>query len=172
MEKKNTVKIAKGGTKKAATARKLAKRKPATRKPARKPVAKKLTPMQERDLKAKQKVEELLKDSTFTQPKEDDLIILDEEPKGIDWLQEQVALLSQQVETLKKDLAKAKTENAKGDEGEIKKGIGVLFEELQTNYIKMGRNPNTGISNLVIPPVAFMNRLIMFFPFLGKLKRY
>ena len=71
-QRKNTVGIAKSGTKKATA------RKPATRKPAPK-AAPKLTPEQERDLKAKQKVQELLKDSPLADTK-DELLVLDEVP--------------------------------------------------------------------------------------------
>ena len=46
-----------------------------------------------------------------------------------------------------------------------------LFNEIQDNYISM-YNPATGKSGLVIAPIAFMNRLIMFFPFLESEKKY
>ena len=180
--KKKPVTIAKTGAKKPAKARKPAtKRKPA----AKKPVAKKLTPAEERDQKAKATVKELLKDSPITTPPQDDLLILDEsdkEPKGVEWLEEQVTLQSTEIERLRVELATEKQNNvtlqeqvAKGggvSDSELQKNVTTIFNELQTNYLKMGRNQQTNQPNLVIPPAAFMNRLIMFFPFLKGLKRF
>lgn len=176
--KKSPVKIAKSGAKKP-TARKkpVARKKPA----AKKPVAPKLTAEQERDQKARAKVDELLKDSTLTAPPKDDLLVLDEsndEPKGVEWLEEQVTLQGTEIERLRKELGIEKGKNTKlpasggASDGELQKAVTTLFNELQTNYLKMGKNPSTGASNLVLPPVAFMNRMIMFFPFLKKNKQF
>jgi len=175
MATKNAVGIAKG---------KPTTRKPATRKPvAKKTAAPKLTPEQERDLKAKQKVEELLKNSPFTKlDKKEDLLVLDEdqEPKGTEWLQEQLPLLIEQLQKLntelttekqKNEVLTQKLQNAGGD-GEATKAINMLFDELQTNHIKMGKNPSTGAPNLVIHPIAFLNRLIQLFPPLAKKKQF
>ena len=175
MSTKNTVGIAKGN------ARKAAARKPATRKSAAKKLAAPLTPEQERDLKAKQKVEELLKDSSLSEPKDDLLVLEDEEPKGTEWLQEQLPLLTQQLEALKTELKTEQDKNAVltkkledtgGGDGEVTKAVHMLFDELQTNYIKMGKNQTTGGPNLVIAPTAFLNRLIQLFPFLAKKKQF
>lgn len=165
-QKNNTVGIAKGNT-----------RKPAAKKPA----PRKLTPAQERDLKAKQKVEELLKDSPLSGTKDDLLVLDDEEPKGTEWLQEQLPLLTQQIETLKTNLQTEKDKNtiltqkveaSGGGDGEVTKKVHMLFDEVQTNYLKMGRNPTTNAPNLVIAPTAFLNRLIQLFPFLAKKKQF
>jgi len=71
MAKSNLVKLAKGG--------KNTKTKPAT-KPAVKNVEEKpLTPEEERDLKAKQKVKELLSDVLLVPPTSDEVLELEEE---------------------------------------------------------------------------------------------
>jgi hypothetical protein len=171
-QKSNTVGIAKGNTRKPA-----AKRKPAA---AKKPVAKKLTPEQERDRKAKEKVAELLKDSPLSETKEE-LLELEEEPKGTEWLQEQLPLLTQQIEGLKTELKTEKEMNtvltqkleaSGGGDGEVTKGVHMLFDELQANYVNMGKNQQTGAPNLIIAPTAFLNRLIQLFPFLAKKKKF
>ena len=176
--KKSLVRIAKTGAKKPTA------RKPATRKnvAAKKPVVK-LTPAQERDLKAKQKVDELLKDSTLISS-EDDLLVLDEsngEPKGVEWLEEQVTLQGIEIERLRKELGvekenninlAAQVANGSGGDGEVTKKVNMLFDELQTNYLKMGKNPSTGAPNLIIAPTAFLNRMIQIFPFLTKRKQF
>lgn len=174
MSTKNTVGIAKGN------ARKAAAKKPATRKPAAKKAAPPLTPEQERDLKAKEKVAELLKDSPLSESKED-LLVLDEDPKGSEWLQEQLPLLTQKIEGLQTELQTEQGKNAMltkkledtgGGDGEVTKAVHMLFDELQTNYVKMGKNQQTGGPNLVIAPTAFLNRLIQLFPFLAKKKQF
>jgi len=181
MAKSNLIKLAKGTTKKAEPAKKAEK----------KEVEKPLTPAEERDLKAKAKVEELLQDvSLVPQSKEEDkgdetLIELDE-VKGTDWLTEQVTALNAENDLLKADLAIAKEdyrrifeENQRiksgagiSDDGEIKTKVVELFNELQNNYISMGVNQMTGAPNFIIRPVGFMNRMIVFFPFLQKIKKF
>jgi hypothetical protein len=47
----------------------------------------------------------------------------------------------------------------------IKTTLVKLFNEIQTNHLALGRN-------FVIVPPAFLNRLIMFFPFLQDEKRF
>ena len=110
MAKSNLVKLAKGGGKKATA-----------EKPVEKVVEKTLTPEEERDLKAKQKVTELLKDVDLTAPKkEDDLLEVDNDAvKSGEWLEEQVTLLSEKNEILRTELAQAKEDYAK------------LFQQLQ-----------------------------------------
>jgi phenylalanyl-tRNA synthetase alpha subunit len=189
MAEKNLASIAKksGTSKKASTARKPAARKTTARKTTQEPAEKKLTAAQERDLKAKQKVEELLKDTELTAKKED-LLELDETPvdnKSTEWLQEQVGKQADLIEQLRNELATAKgdykklheqydtVKKGKGvvDDSDVKKNVIRVFNELQENYIKMGVSPS-GRPNFQIVPVAFMNRLIMFFPFLKEHKRY
>lgn len=153
----------------------------------------KLSPAEERDLKAKETVSKLLEGVELIPKKDDEqLIELDTEPKeGIQWLEEQVSLLSEQNEKLKSELALAKedyqklfgefqkmkntgevTLNTVSDEDAIvKQTVIKIFDEIQHNYFAM-MNPMTGKSNLVISPIAFLNRLIMFFPFLNDRKKY
>jgi uncharacterized protein YhaN len=157
-------------------------KKPAAKKIAAKPVEKKLTAAEERDLKAKAKVEELLQDSPInTLDKKDDLLELDdnppEAPKGVEWLEEQVTLLNQKKEALeaensvlKADIQVLKTSGGSND-GEVKKVVIQLFNELQENFIKMGID-NRGMGNFRIYTPGFLNRMIKFFPFLEQHKRY
>lgn len=154
------------------TPKKTAARKPAARKPAaKKPVEKKLSAVEERDLKAKARVEELLQDSLVTTLKnKDELLELDEtspvvEEQGIEWLQEQVGLQATLIETLRRELAEAKSNVPAGSDDGTKKALITLFNELQENHKKAG-------NNFIIYPVAFMNRMTKFFPFLVKEKRY
>lgn len=181
MAKKNDVVGLAKTTKKPAVKKSVAKR--TTRKPvAKKPVEKKLSLEEERDLKAKAKVEELLQDSPIvTLDKSEDLLELEEpikeEPKGIEWLEEQVGLLTQKNEVLTAELDAIKIGNQKlklGDtstNGEIQKVVIQVFNELQENHIKMGVD-NRGIGNFRIYCPGFLNRLIKFFPFLEQHKRY
>ena len=91
---------------------------------------KKLTPEEERDLRAKATVEELTKDIDLTLGKKeiDDLIEIDgsKNENNFNWLQEQVGLLTEENERLRKE-----TEAAKQDYKKI-------FDEIQA--IKSGKN--------------------------------
>jgi len=175
MAKKSLVSLAKGADKK--------------EKPVKKPVEKKvkevpLTPEQERDLKAKAKVDELLQGVELSIKKEDDLLEVESEvvDKNIEWFEEQLTLLSDENTKLKGELDVAKGDYVKifnelqkkqgavaqsGGEVDtaLKAKIVQLFNEIQQNHISMGRN-------FVIVPAAFLNRLIMFFPFLQNDKRF
>ena len=177
--KKNVISLAKSGT---ATAKKPVAKK---RKPTARKSAKKLSPAQVRDNKAKAKVEELLQDVDLSLDKKDDLLVLDEAPvvegKGTEWLQEQVTLLSKTNGELRKKLAQSKKDyqkilTSKGGEtatdGDVKKIVIDLFNELQENHLKLGVNPQTGVGNIRIYCPGFLNRLIKFFPFLEKVKKY
>ena len=181
----NVVGLAKKTPAKKTAAKKPAAKKPATRKPAaKKPAAKKQPTAKElRDQKAKETVEKLLVDSPIvTLDKKDDLLELDEtptpeEPKGVEWLEEQVGLLNQKNEALTAELKLVKIENqtlragGSSNDGEVQKVVIQLFNELQENYIKMGIN-NRGEGNFYIRTPGFLNRLIKFFPFLEQHKRY
>lgn len=166
------------------------------KKPENKVVEKPKTLEEERDLKAKAKVIELLQDVDLEPKKvknEEIFEFSNEEMKGKDWLQEQVGLLSSENELLKNDLANAKNDYAKifaenqqlksggsiQNDSEIKETITKIFHELQSNYMNMGTNSTprqevipAGTPNFRIAPIAFMNRLIMYFPFLQKEKRF
>ncbi len=176
--------IAKGIAKK--SARKPAAKKPATRKKA---AAKKLTepvltPVQERDLKAKAKVEELLEDIQLTPEKKEekeDLLILDEtpeEPKGVEWLEEQLSLLTQDNDRLKAENDVLVGENMQFRAGdnprneEVTVKVVELFEELQTNHMRMGVPPGSKVGNFRIYCPGFLDRMITFFPFLNDYKQY
>jgi len=179
MAKNDVIGLAKSGK---ATTKKPAARKPAAKKPAAKPVEKKLTAEEERDLKAKAKVKELLQDSPITTlDKKEDLLEFDdnppEAPKGVEWLEEQVTLLNQQKEALSAELGVVQAENQAlklgggSNDGEVSKVVVQLFNELQENFIKMGID-NRGMGNFRIYTPGFLNRMIKFFPFLGQHKRY
>ena len=146
-----------------------------------------LTPEEERDLKTKAKVDELLDGVKLTlEPeKKDDLleVIEDDEPKGVEWLEEQMTRLTEENEKLKSEAALAKEDYSHlfTSFQELKNGVVLapnmdtdtllktklvqLFNELQANHLAIGHN-------FVIVPVAFMNRLILFFPFLEEHKRF
>jgi hypothetical protein len=179
MAKSSLVKLATGG-----------KKTVPVKKEEKKVVEKKLTPDEERDLKAKERVKELLQGVDLSlEKKEDELLEMDEPQtmvEGSNWLQEQVSLLASENELLKIDLANAKEGYAKmfeelqrvkangGAQGdsELMKGILTVFHELQSNYVKNPGNRQDGIPNFIIVPPAFLNRLIMFFPFLQQEKRF
>lgn len=94
-----------------------------------------------------------------------------------EWLAEQVGLLTEQVQTLRKQLADKNEEydnllkGGNHSDGQLKDTVIRLFSEIQTNYLSMGKNPVTKQPNLVIPPLAFMNRMVLFFPFLNEFKK-
>lgn len=154
-------------------------RKPASKKPTAK--AKPAVEVDDKDAKTKQKVEELLKDLP-TGPKDD--LLEFEEPEAdkgsMEWLEEQVGVLTARNEELELKAAQAETNYKKmysdyqklkegnpavsASDGEVKKNVYVLFNEVQSHYQKTGQN-------FRLAPVAFLNRMIMYFPFLkGQMK--
>jgi hypothetical protein len=129
------------------------------------------TPTEVRDAKAKEKVEELLKDINL-HPEKEKKVVLDKNSK--EWLEDQISLLSDDNEKLRKELGTLKEENEKlknsnGDIAVMNKVID-FFNDFQNNYIP-GVDPN-GRPNMLIWPVAFMNRMVDFFPFLASRKRF
>ena len=176
---KNVVGIAKGKPAKKSTARKPAARKSTARKPAAKKPEPVLSPEEQRDIKAKAKVTELLQDVDLSLDKKDELLELDEIPKvpivetqNVEWLEEQLVLQAEKIKSLELQLG----ENGGGTsivvDNKIKKAVIDLFDELQTNYLKMGVNPQSQIGNFRIYCPGFLNRLIKFFPFLEEFKKY
>ena len=176
MAKKDVIGLAKSG--------KVTAKKPAARKPAaKKPVVKEPTAEELRDQKAKETVSKLLADSPITTlDKKEDLLELDEtptpeEPKGVEWLEEQVTLLNQQKEALSAELGVVQAENQAlklgggSNDGEVTKVVVQLFNELQENFVRMGVD-NRGMGNFRIYTPGFLNRMIKFFPFLEQHKRY
>jgi hypothetical protein len=147
------------------------------------------TPEEERDLKAKEKVGELLKDIKLTPTNEDDLLEISMPSKndedGVKWLTDQVAVLSEENEKLRLD-AEFYQENYQkilNENQQIKSGAGIvddstvklkvleLFNELQNNYMSMGFSPS-GESNFRVIFPAFLERMVVFFPFLGDKRKY
>lgn len=170
-----------------------------TKKTAQKEVVKKekvvekiLTPEEKRDLKAKETVKSLLTgvDLEIKDKSKEELLEIDTAPisddKGDMWLQEQVSLLSSENVNLRNELDVAKDSYAKifaenqhikgnagtTNDGEIKGQVIKLFHELQANYMNMGKDQYTGEPNFRIVPGSFLNRLILFFPFLQQEKRF
>jgi hypothetical protein len=174
-ENNKLLNLAKSGGKKASPAKKTGTKE------------KEITPEEQRDLKAKAKVKELLDGASLAPPKEDDLLeISKEEQHGTEWLQEQVSALSSENQLLKADLNAAKEDYQKvfaenqrirtgagiQDESALKTGVLTIFHEIQSNYLKNPGNTQYGTPNFVIVPPAFLNRMIMYFPFLQKEKRF
>jgi hypothetical protein len=179
-KKDNLMKLAKGVDKKTKT---LIVKKEEVNVPEKKV----LSPEEERDLKTKEKVESLLDgiDLTVkTDEKKEELIELDPEPesKDINWLEEQVTKLGEENENLKSEIVLAKADytklfeafqeqkngvtlNNSNSDGQLQLKVIQLFNEIQAQYLSL-RN------NLIIYPEAFLNRLILFFPFLEYKKRY
>jgi hypothetical protein len=180
VKKNNLMKLAKG--KKETTVKA-----PAIKKEEVKVPEKVLTPEEERDLKTKAKVEELLDgvDMTLkTEEKKEEVEVIDDDiqSKDSEWLEEQVSKLSEENERLKSEIALAKTDyeklfgefqeqkngvtlNNSNSDGQLQAQVIQLFDEIQAQYLSLG-------NNLIIYPVAFMNRLIKFFSFLEDRKRF
>lgn len=165
----------------------LAKGKKPVVKKEEKVIEKPLTPEEERDLKAKETVSRLLSGADLTpKDKKDELLEVEPEVRGSEWLQEQVSLLSSENVVLRNELDVAKDSYARifaenqriksgagiADDGVLKSQVIKLFHELQSNYINMGKDQYTGDPNFRIIPGAFLNRLIQFFPFLQQEKRF
>lgn len=170
----------------------IAKKRP-TRKSAKKPVSKtvvnteekkveevkKITPEEERNLKAKAKVEELLQDSPIINldKKEEKVVepeeeVIPEQPKGVDWLEEQVLILTQENQVLESKIQVLESMGGTGNSDEVSRAVLALFNELQSNHIKLGMNQQTGVGNFRIYCPGFLNRMITFFPFLEEYKQY
>jgi hypothetical protein len=181
-KKDNLVKLAKG--------KKETPVAPVVKKEEVKALEKVLTPEEERDLKTKAKVDELLDGVKLTlepEVKKDDLLEVvedDDEPKGVEWLEEQMSRLTEENEKLKAEANLAKEDYSKlfiafqqqkngvvlndspnASDTLLKTKIVQLFNEIQANHLALGHN-------FIIVPVAFLNRLILFFPFLDDQKRF
>jgi hypothetical protein len=104
MAGKNLLKLAKGG-------KKITPEKKITEKVIEKP--KSLA--EERDIKAKQKVEELLQDVPLIIEKKEELLEVDnnQENVSVEWLEEQITLLSEKNNALKAELDISKADYAK-----------------------------------------------------------
>lgn len=147
-----------------------------------------LTPEQERDLKAKQKVEELLQDVNLTPNKQEEEIVneitpTNSEVKNIEWLEEQVSRLGEQNEFLKSendqlrldyDKLYAETQNKKNSGNTLEsetyvQNIISLYMELQNNLL--GHNKERvswSTANIKI----LLDKLNVLFPFTEQYKKY
>lgn len=141
------------------------------------------TPEEERDFKAKKTIAELLDGVKLTTlDKSDDVIELDanfednkisnESNRNIEWLEEQVTLLTEVNDSLRNQLAFVKNDSINTNDNNVTAKVIELFEELQSNHIKLGTDSNSGIGNFRIYCPGFLNRMILFFPFLEDIKRY
>ena len=181
MAKDNLISLAKGsGSKKPLPA--------PTKKPVVKPVVKVVEKTKEevRDEKAKETVEKLLKDVELTPIKEE---VVEEEVvkvaggEGIEWLEEQVAGLTEQNEQLRAELGLAKEDYSKLFEKLQNGGAGtnnslnetfmqnvlIMFNELQTNFL--GQNPQR-VRYTTVDVEHILNQILMLFPFTENYKRY
>ena len=180
-KKNNLMKLAKG--KKETTVKA-----PAVKKEEVKVPEKVLTPEEERDLKTKAKVEELLDGVEMTlkteEEKKEEILEIAPEPdsKDVNWLEEQVSKLSEENESLKSEAALAKSDYSRIFEAfqELKNGVTLntsnsdeqlqvkvieLFNEIQAQYLSIGT------TSIIFTP-AFLNKLIKFFPFLDEHRRF
>lgn len=136
-----------------------------------------LTPEEERDLKAKQKVNELLSDVDLN-PKKEELIEMESEPqpKDVEWLSEQVTALTAENDVLKSELEIAKNDYAKLQSARpatissaSNDAAFVLFKELQDNYLKY---PSQARNQTTVNVRYMLNRLCQLFPEFNKIKKF
>ena len=159
--KKNLASLAKGKT----------KTKTATTKSKQLTVT---SDVNDRDLKVKLKVEELLQDIKLT--KSDDVQTIperNEDSGSVEWLEEQLQVLIERNEQLQieiKQLKENSNPNSSSDSLLYEKVI-ELFGELQNGYVEAGFNQYNQPNFFVRFP-AFLNRMILFFPFLEKYKTF
>lgn len=183
MGKKNLTELAKKGevkknttSKAKATTKKPTPKKKTEEKVVNKVVANEtkevLDMIEEKKQEAKNRVEELLYGSDVSEKDKKEIIALDNKKmEQVEWLEQQNKLLSDGYEEARAEVAQMKERLAKNESIQIENQVIKLFEEIQGNYISMGRN-KYGESNLRISPPAFLNRMIMFFPFLKGYKRF
>lgn len=159
--KKNLAGLAKGKAKTTKTTTTTAKKKTSNLE------------VDERDLKAKQKVEELLQDIKLTKDDEKQPEKV-EDKKGVEWLEEQLQTLTERNEVLEKEAVEAKENYKKLHERmnstptsnpDVEAKVVQLFDELQNGYLRYGKN-------FIVYFPAFLNRMILFFPFLEKYKKF
>jgi len=141
---------------------------------------------EDRDIKAKQTVKELLEGVSLI-PKDKEVFELDVEaktPVGEDWLQEQVSLLGSENENLRIELANAKdnyakllaqTQQFKGDNPNgfinetITQNILILFNELQNNLL--GHNAEKTVWTTANIP-HLLKKMLLMFPFTAEIKKF
>lgn len=155
-------------------------------KPVVTPTVKVLTPDEERDLKAKQKVNELLSDVEFI-PKTEEVVTpvveaaveSKELNNGVEWLEEQINLLTEENGQLKIDLNQAREDygklfeqyqNKSGDSNDTTvQNVLILFNELQDNFI--GNNPQrTQWTSVQISHI--LKQMLVLFPFTRNYQKF
>lgn len=138
-----------------------------------------------KDMDAKKRAEELLKDiPSFTKKKEEitDALEKNVKNKGSEWLEEQLHVLNAENDKLMKELETFKQENKKlyseveklknspdapVDVKEIKDGVKKIFTDLENNFL--GRNSNrTRYEDAKIKNL--LEKFLKTFPFLMKKK--
>ena len=169
--------LAKGGGKKTD----VKTSKPAPKKPEVKVVEKPKTPEEVRDIKAKQRVEELLNGVDLVPKKEEELLEIEQPKEGLEWLEEQVSLLSEQNEALRAELGVAKAdysklyESQRGGGGNVSsnetvpQNVLIMFNELQNNLL--GNNPERHVYDIIYLR-NLLNQLMQLFPFTENYRRF
>jgi hypothetical protein len=115
----------------------------------------------DKDAKAKKTVENLLKDSTIENVLKDEVTPSVKDVKSVEWLEEQVELLSKENESLKKEL------NNGGDN--LKRNLTDIFLELQAYMLKFNK-PQQPYSKVKID--YLLNLMLKKFDFLKQVKRF
>ena len=170
--KSNLVGLAKGTKKTTA----------APKKPTPKVVEKPKTQEEVRDIKAKQKVEELLQSVELMPNKivKEEAEVIIKGGEGIEWLEEQLSLQTEQIEVLKTELAQAKDDYTRLYQNQNKgsnsmltettnQNILLLFNELQGNLL--GNNPEK-TSWETVSVRHILNQLMQLFPFTENYRRF
>jgi len=94
--------------------------------------------------------------------------------KTIIWYEEQLNDMYAKYELLQKENEVLKIQQGNGNtsldsestnDKKVRETVLVLFEEIQTGYMNLGRN-------FIIYPKGFLERLIMFFPFLSNYRKF
>jgi len=116
--------------------------------------------------KAKKKAEELLGDINYLSPQEKKDVekrISSEEMGGVEWLSEQLDLLSTENEELKKHIETFKSSTDK-KYVELKNDVISFFIEFHTYHKKWG-------NRFKVDPPKFIEKLVKTFPFLEQHKK-
>lgn len=115
------------------------------------------------EVKAKKKVEELLGslDLTSQEKKLAESKISKEELGGIEWLSEQVDVLSKENEKLKKELNQISSKTS-SEERAIQNNVKLFFNEIQLYFKRWGTN------EMRIHKNQFNKKMYYLFPFLKK----
>ena len=186
MAKKNLANIAKGG--KGSNTKAKVKRQTTTRKKPEKVIEKVKSPEEKRDIKAKKTVEKLLEGVSLI-PNKDGITgktetdVVTGKTEGKEWLEEQVGLLSEQVELLRSELGQSKEDytkiyqelqnkNSKPNDllnETLIENVLAMFNELQNNMT--GRNPERTPHDIVKIDYL-LKQMILFFPFTEQYKKF